>query len=103
VAVSEEGLVKKRTRRPKPIGNEGAVRKRRGSDNEVGTNIITESTDDIQMTLCMHLQVTVLPVYVVPIFESTDDIQMTLVLSKKHPCIRARQHSNASAKQAHYN
>ncbi|ONM51272.1 myb domain protein 4r1 [Zea mays] len=43
VAVSEEGLVKKRTRRPKPVGNEGAVRKRGGSNNEVGTNIITES------------------------------------------------------------
>jgi transcription factor MYB, plant len=42
VAVSEEGLVKKRTRHPKPVDTEGAVRKRRGSDNEVGTNIITE-------------------------------------------------------------
>jgi hypothetical protein len=44
-----------------------------------------------------------LPVYGVPVLASTDDIQMTLVLFKKDSCIRARQHSDASAKQAHYN
>ena len=43
-----------------------------------------------------------LPVYGVPVLAPTDDIQMTLVLFKKDSCIRARQHSDASAKQAHY-
>lgn len=40
-SVGEEGVVKKRTRRSKPAGSEGAARKRRctiSADNEAGTN-----------------------------------------------------------------
>ncbi|WVZ61838.1 hypothetical protein U9M48_011650 [Paspalum notatum var. saurae] len=44
VAAGEEVVVKKRTRCLKPVGNDGAARKRRGSistDNEAGTNIVS--------------------------------------------------------------
>jgi len=45
VSVGAEGVVKKRTRRSKPAGSEGATRKRTCSsstDNEVGTNMMKD-------------------------------------------------------------
>jgi hypothetical protein len=49
VVVGEEGVVKKRTRRSKPVDNEGVVRKMRDSINnydEAGTNTRLGPHDD---------------------------------------------------------
>lgn len=55
------------------------------------------------VTLLASTYKLLLPVYGVAVLASTDDIQMTLVLFKQDSCTRARQHSNASAKEARYN